>query len=97
MEGLQGVTSALSGAATPEQVGRVIAEHGAQALGGTGGAVFALEPDRATLCVVGTWGYRAEVVEAFSSMPVVANLPVAEAARERRTISVDPGAALARR
>ena len=45
MEGLQSVTSALSGAVTPEQVGGVIAEHGARALGGTGGVVFALEPD----------------------------------------------------
>jgi GAF domain-containing protein/anti-sigma regulatory factor (Ser/Thr protein kinase)/anti-anti-sigma regulatory factor len=96
MEALQSVTSALSGAATPEQVGRAIAEHGAQALGGTGGAVFALEPDRATLCMVGTWGYRTETVEAFSVMPVAANLPAAEATRERRTIAVDPGV-LARR
>jgi anti-anti-sigma factor len=97
MEALQSVTSALSGAATPEQVGAVIAEHGARALGGTGGAVFALEPDRATLSVIGTWGYRTEIVEAFSAMPVSATLPVSEATRERRTISVDPGESLARR
>jgi anti-anti-sigma factor len=97
MEALQGVTSALSGAATPEEVGRAIAEHGAKALGGTGGSVFALEPDRTTLGLIGTWGYRAEIVEAFSAVPVAANLPVAEAARDRRTIAVDPGEALARR
>ena len=73
MEALQSVTSALSGAATPEQVGRAIAEHGARALGGTGGVVFALEPDRATLRVIGTWGYAPEIVDAFSALPLSAH------------------------
>ena len=42
-EALQDVTSALSGAATPEEVGAAIAEHGARALAGTGGTVYVLD------------------------------------------------------
>jgi GAF domain-containing protein/anti-sigma regulatory factor (Ser/Thr protein kinase)/anti-anti-sigma regulatory factor len=97
MEALQSVTSALSGAATPEQVGAAIAEHGARALGSTGGVVFALAPDRETLGVIGTWGYSRDFHDRFSPVPVSSNLPVSEAARERCTVSVGPGDALARR
>ena len=43
-EALQGVTSALSGAVTPEEVGLAVAEHGARALGGTGGVVYGFAP-----------------------------------------------------
>ena len=57
MEALQGVTSALSGAVTPDEVGHAVAEHGARALGGTGGIVFTMSHERATLRVIGSWGY----------------------------------------
>jgi anti-anti-sigma factor len=96
-EALQGVTSALSGAATPDEVGQAVAEHGARALGGTGGVVWALDRRRTTLRVIGTWGYDPDVVEAFRTLPLTASLPVADAARERRTITIDTPAELVRR
>jgi anti-anti-sigma factor len=88
LEALQSVTSALSGAATPEQVGQAVAEHGARALHGTGGVVFALEPDGATLRVIGHWG-DADRFPGDRSLPLAAATPAAQAARERRTIAVD--------
>lgn len=89
IETLQGVTSALSGAATPEEVGHAVAEHAARALGGTGGVVFALTPGVRMLRVIGSWGYDDEVVDAFREMPLDAPLPPAEATRERRTICLN--------
>ncbi len=88
-ETLQGVTSALSGAATPEEVGHAVAEHGARALGGTGGAVFALTPGGRTLRVIGAWGYDQGVVDAFSEITLDAPLPAADATRDRRTICIN--------
>lgn len=91
-----GVTSALSGALTPEHVGAAVAEHGARALGGTGGIVYALERgDR--LQVVGSWGYPAEVVEAYGTLALDEALPAPRAARERRTVAADSPAEIAER
>jgi anti-anti-sigma factor len=87
LEALQGVTAALSGAATPEQVGQAVAEHGARALGGTGGIVFALE--EGTLRPIGGWGLADQVIDALRPLPLSTALPAALAAREARTIVVD--------
>jgi anti-anti-sigma factor len=95
-EALQGVTSALSSAATPEQVGQAVAEHGARALGGTGGVVYALTPRRQSLRVVGIWGYGPDVADAFRQIPLSSHLPVTQAARERRSICVNSRAELER-
>ncbi|HEY6889147.1 MAG TPA: GAF domain-containing protein, partial [Solirubrobacter sp.] len=86
LEALQNVTSALSGAATPEQVGQAIAEHGARALDGTGGVVFALEAS--VLRVIGHWGEAVRYLDGRRSLPLSAKTPSATAARERRTIAV---------
>ena len=88
MEALQGVTSALSGAATPEEVGQAIAEHGARVLGGTGGVVFTLGHERALLRVIGSWGYSAATLAEFGALPPTVASPAGEAARERRTVAV---------
>ena len=85
LEALQNVTSALSRAATPEQVGQVIAEHGARALDGTGGVVFALEAT--VLRVIGHWGDAVRYLDGRTSLPLSARTPSATAARERRTIA----------
>jgi anti-anti-sigma factor len=85
LEALQNVTSALSRAATPEEVGQAIAEHGARALDGTGGVVFAL--DAAVLRVIGHWGDAVRYLNGRSTLPLSAIAPVATAARERRTIA----------
>ena len=60
LEALLGVTSALSGAVTPEHVGAAVAEHGARALGSTGGIVYALDGGD-TLRVIGRASCRERV------------------------------------
>lgn len=89
LEALQSVTSALSGAATPEQVGQAVAESGARALLGTGGIVFALEPDGATLRAIGHWGDAGRFIGAGGTLPLAAATPSARAARERRRVRFD--------
>jgi GAF domain-containing protein/anti-sigma regulatory factor (Ser/Thr protein kinase) len=88
LQALLGVTSALSGAATPAQVGAAVAEHAARVLGGTGGVVWALDARGDRLRMIGHWGYEPASVERFEAFSISDTLPVAEAARERRTISV---------
>ncbi|WP_053227300.1 SpoIIE family protein phosphatase [Solirubrobacter soli] len=88
---LQNVTAAISGAATPEQVGQAVAEHGARALDGSGGVVFALEDG--LLRVIGRWGDAERFLQGRTSLPLAARTPSATAARERRTVaaaSFDP-------
>jgi anti-anti-sigma factor len=97
IEALQAVTSALSGAVTPEQVGQAIAEQGARALAGSGAAVYALAPDAATLRVIGTWGYSEDAVGPFLEIAADAAVPLAEAAREGRVVTADSPAELAAR
>lgn len=81
---------------TPEHVGAAVAEHGARALGGTGGIVYALE--RAdTLQVIGSWGYPDDVVEAFGRLALDERLPAPVAARERRTVAADSPEEIAER
>ena len=87
LEALQSVTSAVSGAATPEQVGQAVAEHGARALDGTGGVVFALEDE--LLRVIGHWGDADRLLNGRMTLPLCALTPSATAARERRTIAAD--------
>ena len=87
-EVLQGVTCALSGAATPEEVGHAVAEQGARALGGTGGVVYALAPGEQTLRVIGSWGYDPDAVDAYRAVAMTAELPVADVTRDRQTICI---------
>ncbi len=87
-EVLQGVTSALSGAATPEEVGHAVAEQGARALGGTGGVVYALAPGEQTLRVIGSWGYDPDAIDAYRAVEMTAELPVADVTRDRQTICI---------
>lgn len=73
-----------------------MAEHGARALGGTGGIVYSLEGGD-TLQVIGAWGYPVEVVEAFGRLSLAERLPAPDAARERRTVTADSPEEIAER
>jgi GAF domain-containing protein/anti-sigma regulatory factor (Ser/Thr protein kinase)/anti-anti-sigma regulatory factor len=88
LQALLGVTSALSGAATPAQVGAAVAEHAARALGGTGGAVWALAARGDRLHMIGDWGYDPAMAARFDAVSLADAYPVTDAVRERRTISV---------
>ncbi|MDA0185097.1 SpoIIE family protein phosphatase [Solirubrobacter phytolaccae] len=81
---------------TPEHVGAAVAEHGARALGGTGGIVYALEGSD-TLQVIGSWGYSDEIVEAYGRLALAETLPAPDAARERRTVVADTPEQIAER
>jgi GAF domain-containing protein/anti-sigma regulatory factor (Ser/Thr protein kinase) len=96
-QALQAVTSALSGSVTPEQVGQAVAEHGARALGGSGAAVYFVSEDDGALRAIGNWGYTAQMLEDFGPIPTDAALPIGEAVRERRAVSVDSAEDLLRR
>jgi GAF domain-containing protein len=87
LSALQNVTAAISGAATPEQVGQAVAEHGARALDGSGGVVFALE--EGVLRVIGCWGDGERFLEGRTWLPLSARTPSATAARERRTVAAE--------
>lgn len=73
-----------------------MAEHGARALGGTGGIVYALEGGD-TLQVIGSWGFPDEIVEAFARLGLDEPLPAPDAARERRTVTADSPEEIAER
>ncbi|MDA0142155.1 SpoIIE family protein phosphatase [Solirubrobacter deserti] len=73
---------------TPQDVGVAVSEHGARALGGTGGIVYALEGGD-TLRVVGSWGYDPGLGAQYGVLALAADLPAPEAARERRTVTLD--------
>jgi anti-anti-sigma factor len=87
LSALQNVTAAISGAATPEQVGQAVAEHGARALDGSGGVVFALE--EGVLRVIGRWGDGERFLQGRTWLPLTARTPSATAARERQTVVAD--------
>ena len=63
-----------------------MAEHGARALGSTGGIVYALDGGD-TLRVVGSWGHDAAILEQYGVLGLGDDLPAPEAARERRTVA----------
>ena len=63
-----------------------MAEHGARALGSTGGIVYALDGGDA-LRVIGAWGFEDSVLDEYGVLALADDLPAPEAARERRTVS----------
>jgi PAS domain S-box-containing protein len=83
---LHAVTSILARALTPDEVARAVIDEGIAALGGRSGSLCLLRQDRAELEIVRARGYADELVERFRRFPLDADLPMAEAARERRPI-----------
>ena len=88
MAQLQKVTAALSEALTVNQVAEVIITHGLAAMGASVGVVAILSDDGAELVNVGVMGYPAEVVKEWTSCPVSAQLPMADAVRSKQAILV---------
>jgi GAF domain-containing protein len=82
---LQAATAALSGALTPVEVARVVAEVGVGALQADGGVV-ALTTADGGLEVLAAAGYDDLVVARHSRIPPTSELPLAVAAREGRAI-----------
>ena len=83
---LHAVTSVLARALTPDEVARAVIDEGIAALGGRSGSLALLREDQGVLEIVRARGYPDEMVERFRRMPMDADLPLVEAARERRPI-----------
>ncbi|HSU14017.1 GAF domain-containing protein [Longimicrobium sp.] len=76
---LQGVTAALSEAATPREVAEVIVVNGAEALGAAGGSLALLEPGTAGFRMLASTGYPESVAHAYEHFPVQPGRPVSDA------------------
>ena len=104
---LQQVTAALSGALTPREVASVVVEQGVAALGAQAGVVVTLEagvePDSESggaggvLRLLRSIGYPAELLERWAEIPVMAPVPIAEAARTGAPIFLESADAWAAR
>ena len=82
--GVQTVTAALSRAATPDEVARVILERGIAALGAAAGAVHLLEESGTTLRMIRGVDYPEEMTRGRPTMPLDAVTPLTQAVKTRR-------------
>jgi signal transduction histidine kinase len=81
---LQAVATALSGAATPEEVADVIVHEGSEALGAAAALMATLRPDGETLEAVGIVGLPPAALERWRRYSIHDNTMVGEVARTRR-------------
>ncbi len=78
---LQATTAAFARALTPQEVAVTAAEQGAEALGADSAWVALLGPGGRTLELAHAAGHAATTLQRFRSLPLDAELPLAEAAR----------------
>ncbi len=76
---MQAITSALSGASTPEQVAAIVTEQVAVALGGQGAMVAVRSPDGSWVEVLGAVGLPPDQVERYRRFALDAPIPLARA------------------
>ncbi len=76
---LQRLASALTQAASLEQVSELVVREAMTALGATAGALFRLDEDTQSTNLVTSLGYPPEAVKQFGSMPLAVASPVTEA------------------
>ncbi len=92
---LQGITAALSEAATPTEVASVIIEHSVQALDASGAAIFLATPDGAALELLAERGFPPVFLADYARIGLGGNTPIVNAARTRTATFYDSAAALA--
>ena len=83
---LQAVTEALAVATTPSEVGEAVVGQGVAALGARAATVHLVRGGREELELLAAQGYPAELLEKWTSIPIEARTPVADAARDREVI-----------
>jgi GAF domain-containing protein len=88
IERLQSVTAALSHARTPAQVGRVIVDHGLDALGASYALVYITSESGTSLDLVCAAGVQAEALDRLRRIPIHANHPAADALRARAPVFI---------
>ena len=93
MHRFQEITAALSAALTPEQVAEIILTEGIAALGAIAGSLAVLDSAGSTLHIISSVGYTAAIKQAFSSFPLDAAMPTANAVRTNTAIWLESKAA----
>lgn len=83
---LQSVTARLSQSLSLEEVGAVIVDSGAEALGAHRGVLALLTPGGDTLQVARALGYQAQIAQVWRQFPLSAPIPLADAARDGQAI-----------
>ena len=78
---LQATTAALARALTPQEVAATAAAQGAEALGASSAWVALLDEDGRSLELAHAAGHEESTQQRFASLPLDAELPLAEAAR----------------
>jgi GAF domain-containing protein len=94
---LQRVTSALAATLTSEQVGQVVLEHGANALGAEGGALARLSDDGQTVEILSAFGYSPEAIDRWKQFPISTRRPLADAIRSGEMLVFESPEALTAR
>lgn len=93
-ERLQSVTAALSQAATPASVADAALADSVNALGASRGTLFMVSPDGKSLELIKAIGLDEQTLADFRAFPVSADLPLAEAVRERRPVFLENSSVL---
>ncbi len=83
---LQSVTARLSQSLSLEEVGAVIVDSGAEALGAHRGVLALLTPAGDALQVMRALGYQARIAQAWQQFSIDAPIPLADAARDGQAI-----------
>lgn len=94
---LQTVTAALSGARTPGEVARAMLGDATRMVGSHAGVLAVVSADGAGLELLAPTGYPGDVVEAWTHVPLDADVPLAEAVRTGEPVLVSSPEALAER
>ena len=88
---LQGVTEALAGAVTLQQVGHAVLEHVTSGLRASAASLGLLSSDGKHVTILGSRGYPQDVVDRFSQIPLEAPLPLTDAIRTGSPVRFGPG------
>lgn len=94
---LQGITSALSEALTPQQVGQVVIENSMSALGALAGVVTTVSDDGQYNDLLAYSGYSAGLMANWQHIPIDTPTPISEAVRTASPLFIESAAQLAER
>ncbi len=83
---LAALTADLADTLGVDEVGDVLVEHMTAGLGAMAAGVFVLEPGGDRLAALATSGYPGDMMRRWATFPLEADVPAAEAVRDRRVI-----------
>ena len=86
LERLQAVTAALSHARTPHEVGRVVVDHGIEALGARSASLAVVDPATQTLELICASGYSSGATAKYRRIPLDAPFPLTDVVRDRQPL-----------